>query len=405
MKTLLRAVAALCFLAVLAGAVPGSGFARPGRLGRFGEALGGALGGSGVAQAGELEDAQQELNRIQELIEQKQAEFERLRSQERSVTRDLNRIESELDALQDDLRDLQRQLTTTERNIGQAEVDIADAQGRLDVRSGLMLKRIRAMSEVGYVNYLEVLLGSRSFSDFLGRFELLRQVLSSDVTLFREIREEKRQLEVKKAYLEEQRAQLVRLKTDTSARKAAVEEKQQAKEELLAKLHSSKEAIQAALDELERTSKQLEDYILQIQLAAQRAGGKPEFKWPVGGPITSRFGPRYHPILKVNKNHTGIDIAAARGTSVKVSASGYVILAGWAGGYGKCVIVDHGGYWSTLYAHLDSIGVALNQRVAPGAAIGRVGSTGYSTGPHLHFEIRFRGDPQDPLRGDLLPPR
>lgn len=392
MKALSNAVAVLCLLAVLVGVVPGPG-------------LRAALGGAGVAQAGDLENAQEELDRIQKLIEQKQAEFERLRSQERSVTKDLNRIESELDALQDDLRDLQRQLATTEGNIAQAEVDIADAQGRLDVRNGLMLTRIRAMSEVGYVNYLEVILGSRSFSDFLGRFELLRQVLSSDVTLFREFREEKRQLEVKRAYLEEQRAELVRLKTDTSARKAAVEEKQQAKEELLAKLRDSKDAIQDALDELERTSKQLEDYILQIQLAAQRAGGKPVFQWPVGGPITSRFGSRFHPILKVYKNHTGIDIAAARGTSVKASAAGYVILAGWAGGYGKCVIIDHGGYWSTLYGHLDTIGVSLNQQVTQGSVIGKVGSTGYSTGPHLHFEVRYRGDPQDPLRGDLLPPR
>lgn len=363
------------------------------------------MGAAGLVQAGELEDAQQELNRIQDMIEQKQAEFQKLTSQEKSVTRDLNKIEAELDALQADLRDLQSQLTKTEGNIAQAEVDIADAQGRLDVRNALMMKRIRAMSEVGYVNYLEVILGSRSFSDFLGRFELLRQVLSSDVTLFREVREEKRQLEVKKAYLEEQKAELTRLKDDTTARQAAVESKQAAKEKLLGQLRNSKEAIQDALDELEKTSKQLEDYILQIQLAAQRAGGKPSFTWPANGPITSRFGNRFHPILKVYKMHTGIDIGVPRGTTVKASAPGYVILAGWAGGYGKCVIIDHGGYWSTLYAHMDSISVSLNQQVSAGQMVGKVGSTGYSTGPHLHFEIRFKGEPQDPQRSDLLPAR
>ena len=383
-RPLVKAAALVLLTALLVGAVPPPGLSLP------------------AVRAGELEEAQDQLNRIQKLIEEKQAEFERVTSQEKSVTRDLNKIEAELDSLQDDLRDLQSRLSATEGNIARTEADIADAQARLDVRTDYMLKRVRAMSEVGYVNYLEVVLGSRSFSDFLARFELLRQVLASDVALFREVREEKRQLEQKKAYLEQQRAELVQLKTETTARKAAVEEKQQAKEALLAQLRDSKEAIQQALDELEKTSKQLQDYILQIQLAAQRAGGKPVFIWPAVGPITSPFGSRFHPILKVYKMHTGIDIAVPRGTPVKAAAAGYVILAGWAGGYGKCVIIDHGGYWSTLYAHLDSIDVSLNQQVAQGQVIGKVGSTGYSTGPHLHFEVRYQGEPQDPLRGDLL---
>ncbi len=361
--------------------------------------------GTKVASADELEDAQKELNRVQSLIEQKQAEFEKLLSQERTVTRDLSRIERELEGLQADLRELQGQLGKTEANIAATEVDIADAQARLEVRNGLMMKRIRAMSEVGYVNYLEVLLGSRNFSDFLSRFELLRQVLSSDVELFTQVKEEKRQLEVKKTYLEEQRADLVQLQSDTAARKAAVEAKEDQKQALLAQLRDNKASVQEALDDLEKTSKELENYILQIQRARQQAGGKPAFKWPVSGPITSRFGMRFHPILKTNRMHTGIDIAAASGVSIKASASGYVILAGWAGGYGKCVIIDHGGMWSTLYAHMSVIDVKINQQVAQGQEIGHVGSTGYSTGPHLHFEIRYNGEPQDPLRGDLLPPR
>ncbi len=396
--TSLRLAAALCLVALLLGVVPSLGLPTGGFPGA-------GLSGTGVARADDLENAQEELDRIQKLIEQKQAELDRVLSQEKSVTRDLNRIDRELESLRSDLRDLEGQLTVTEGNIAQAGLNIVDASARLDARNGLMMKRIRAMSEVGYVNYLEVILGSRSFSDFLGRFELLRQVLSSDVILFREVREEKRQLEVKKAYLEEQQAELTRLKNDTDARKAAVEEKQQTKKELLAELRDSKEAIKDALDELERTSQQLQDYILQIQIAAGRAGDKPAFKWPVSGPITSRFGMRFHPILKTNRMHTGIDIAVARGTSIKASAAGYVILAGWAGGYGKCVIIDHGGYWSSLYAHMDSIGVSLNGWVSQGAVIGTVGSTGYSTGPHLHFEVRYRGSPQDPLRGDLLPPK
>ncbi|MCL6580804.1 MAG: peptidoglycan DD-metalloendopeptidase family protein, partial [Firmicutes bacterium] len=264
-----------------------------------------------------------------------------------------------------------------------------------------------AMSEVGYVNYLEVLLGSRSFADFVARFELLRQVLAADVALFREVKEEKRQLEVKKAYLEEQKAQLNQVKSETAARKAAVEQRQAAKSQLLAQLREDKAETEKALDELEKLSKELERIIFEIQRASQWAGGKPTFLWPVAGPITSRFGWRLHPILKVQKFHTGIDIAAPRGTPVKASATGKVIWADWLGGYGKCVILDNGGMWSTLYAHLDSIEPRVQNFavVLQGEVIGRVGSTGYSTGPHLHFEIRFEGQPQDPLRPDLLPSR
>lgn len=382
----------LCLVAVVVGAVP---------LGRL--PLTARVAGPGVASAGELEDAQQELERIQRLIEQKQAEFDRVSAQERSVIKDINRIQRELDGLESDLRSLQRQLNEAEAAIASTEVDISEAQVRLDERTDLMLTRVRALSEVGYVSYLEVILGARSFADFLGRFELLRQVLSSDVALFREVKEEKRQLEAKKAYLEEQRAEIANLRTQTSARKAAVEEKQQAKAQLLAKLRDDKKAIAEAEDELERTSEKLKDYILQLQLAAQQSGALPQFAWPASGPITSGFGPRFHPILKAWKNHTGLDIAVPYGTRVSASASGTVIFAGWAGGYGKTVMIAHPGNSVTLYAHMSVISVKDGQVVVKGAKVGEVGSTGYSTGPHLHFEIRINGDPVNPL--PLLPKR
>lgn len=393
-RFLVRVLAAVCVAAVLLGG-PSLGPA------------GYSLVGGGLARADELEDAQKELDRIQKTIEEKQAEIRQLESQRNTVIRDLNRIERELEGLQAELSTLRRELHACEASIAATEVEIADAEGRLEVRTELMGTRIRAMSEVGYVNYLEVLLGSRSFSDFVARFELLRQILSADVKLFREVKEEKRQLEAKKAYLEEQRANLTQIKTSTVARKAAVEQRQLEKQRLQRRLQNDIEATKEAVEELERLSKELERIIFEIQRARGLPGGKPVFQWPVGSsyPITSRFGMRYHPILKVNKMHTGIDIGAPLGTTVRAAASGWVIVADWTGGYGKCVIIDHGGYWSSLYAHLNRISVGLNTYVSQGDPIGEVGSTGYSTGPHLHFEIRDEGTPVDPLRGDLLPPK
>ncbi len=386
MRTWPRLLACLClaaFLVATMGATVGSLRLPPGE------------DGDGVVLAGELEDALREMERIQREMEENQAEFERLQSQEKSVVADINRIQKELDILQSELKKLQNGLSQVSVAIAVTKKEIADAQDRLDVRTDLMLRRIRALSEVGYVNYLEVLLGARSFSDFLTRFELLRQVLDSDVKLFDEVTEEKRQLELKKAYLEEQKAELEAIQADTTSKRAQVAARRAVQDRLLAQLKVDKNAIAQAQEELERTSKELARYIVQLQSAS---GEKPSFRWPLDGTltITSRFGPRFHPILKVWKNHDGIDLAAPTGRAIKASAAGKVILAAWAGGYGKCVIIDHGAYWSTLYAHLSVIEVKVGTVVTQGQTIGLVGSTGYSTGPHLHFEIRFRGDPVNP---------
>jgi murein DD-endopeptidase MepM/ murein hydrolase activator NlpD len=118
---------------------------------------------------------------------------------------------------------------------------------------------------------------------------------------------------------------------------------------------------------------------------------------PVPGAITSGFGYRMHPIFHVRKLHTGVDMHAGMGESIKAAAAGTVVFAGWRGGYGKCVIIDHGGGLATLYAHQSEILVSVGQVVKRGVVIGKVGSTGYSTGPHLHFEVRVNGTPVDPV--------
>ncbi|HOJ93183.1 MAG TPA: M23 family metallopeptidase, partial [Dictyoglomaceae bacterium] len=124
---------------------------------------------------------------------------------------------------------------------------------------------------------------------------------------------------------------------------------------------------------------------------------KGKLSWPVIGSISSKFGMRPHPILGgAPLSHTGIDIAVAYGTPIKAAASGKVIYAGWYGGYGNLIILDHGGNISTLYGHLSKIVVKIGEEVAEGEIIGYVGSTGLSTGPHLHFEVRVNGSPVDP---------
>jgi len=147
--------------------------------------------------------------------------------------------------------------------------------------------------------------------------------------------------------------------------------------------------------------KQLEAKESEVKriLESYRYGSAPGGKlaWPVAGRLTSGFGYRIHPIFGVRRFHSGIDIAAPYGTLVKAADGGQIVQAGYFGGYGYSVMVYHGGGFATWYAHLSSINVSVGQFVERGQVIGLVGSTGWSTGPHLHFEVRINGSPQNPM--------
>jgi murein DD-endopeptidase MepM/ murein hydrolase activator NlpD len=149
----------------------------------------------------------------------------------------------------------------------------------------------------------------------------------------------------------------------------------------------------ALLDEANK----LTEIIKNLELAATYVGG--EMMWPVPGQykITSPFGNRLHPISKQYKMHTGIDISGPKGTPVVAAQTGTVVYANWFGSYGKAIIVDHGGGITTLYAHNDTINVSVGSVVKKGDNIALLGSTGYSTGPHLHFEVRINGEYVEPL--------
>ena len=137
--------------------------------------------------------------------------------------------------------------------------------------------------------------------------------------------------------------------------------------------------------------------LLRTASVGHPASGSGVLSWPVNGVVTSPFGYRIHPIFHVRKLHTGVDLHAGMGVSIHAAGAGTVVSAGWRGGYGKCVVVDHGGGLATLYAHQSQILVSVGQKVKRGEVIGKVGSTGYSTGPHLHFEVRVNGSPVNPL--------
>jgi len=293
---------------------------------------------------------------------------------------------------------IEAQINFTESKIQDAQDALDAAQAELDRRTGLLNGRLRALYEVGPAGYLEVLLAATSFSDFLSRFDLLSAIVSHDVKLMHSIGETKDEYTQIREELEQQLDQLTNLKQLEEAKRAQLASRTADRTRYLAQVQNDLAEYEKALDDLERTTQELTKIIqdLQAKSSVSRTG---EFSpvWPVTGRITSPFGTRLHPVTRTYRHHSGIDIAVSTGTPVKAADAGVVLLSDWHGGYGKTVIIDHGGGISTLYAHNSNLLVKVGQTVTRGQVVAHAGSTGVSTGPHVHFEVRVNGTPVDPM--------
>lgn len=347
----------------------------------------------------ELETRRQELERVQREIEEQKQNIVSTRRKEQAVSSELNRLDQRLELTEKELRYLEAQLSVTQKNVQQTDAEVKRAQAELEKRTNFLASRLRALYEIGPAGYLEVILSATDFSDFLTRFDLLQSVITQDVSLLKSIKGEREQYAAKKADLETQQKRLSALQAQNQEKRGEYASRAADRERQLTKLKQQRQEYENALDELEELSEELVQIIQELQAKSQvKFTGKLAFAWPVSGSVTSGFGRRYHPVIRRYRNHTGIDIAAKTGTSVKASEAGVVLHSGWLGGYGKCVILDHGGGYSTLYAHNSTLLVSAGQAVSKGFLIARAGSTGVSTGPHVHFEVRVKGTPQDPRK-------
>jgi murein DD-endopeptidase MepM/ murein hydrolase activator NlpD len=243
-------------------------------------------------------------------------------------------------------------------------------------------------------------LSATDLKDFLTRYDLLNMIVEQDIALIESINQQKKTLELNKSELEVQKNELLYAQDSEKSKREELSDQKQDKKKILTSVQQEKAQYEKALKELEQTSKELETLIRRIQAGTSgEQQGTGVFTWPAPGysTITSPYGMRYHPILKYNKKHTGVDIGAPSGANIVAADSGTVIQTGWMGGYGQVVVIDHGGGISTLYAHMSTIIAANGASVTKGETIGKVGSTGWSTGPHLHFEVRINGVDTNPM--------
>lgn len=355
----------------------------------------------GFAVPSLAENLEAELSDVQSQMNEAQHRKELAEEQIGSVSELLRQIQSELDTALNELHAVEVQQSQVNAQIQQTEVELTAAQKRLDERERVLNKRLRDVYMHGKLNYLEVVLGAKNFTDFANRLEFLKRIVSADLNLITEIRAERELILQKKQQLEEQRQQLAKLQVEAEAKKTVVENKKQDQLIVLARLQDEKVLAEASYAELQATSQDIEARIRARQQQGASAGqvvhGSGVFVWPTSGPITSPFGYRIHPIFGTQIYHSGIDIGVDTGTPIVAADSGVVIEADWLGGYGYAVVVDHGNGLSTLYGHNSELAVSPGQSVQQGQVIAYAGSTGYSTGPHCHFEVRVNGSPVDPM--------
>lgn len=317
--------------------------------------------------------------------------------------------ESKLVETQIDLSRTERKLGYFQGVYGQANQTIGGLKKQLDISVGETArlstqagKRMRSLYMGENEGFLQLLIQSESLIDWIDRAYYQQRVLKQDKNLLQELKAKTQTLNAQKHRLEAQRqlaqstiGQIQSLQGQLSVQ---LKEEAQLKDKYLndAKYYGQLE------DQLYVQSQQLSGMIARLQVAAsaspeviKKSTGR--FMWPLSGRMTSGFGYRRHPIFGTVKRHTGIDISRPNGTPIAAADGGKVVFAGWYGGYGKAVVIAHKNGLSTLYGHMSRISVGTGTFVNKGERVGAVGSTGYSTGAHLHFEVRVNGRPVNPL--------
>ena len=354
-----------------------------------------SLSVAGTALADDLEeqlyDLQEKAAQQQEITNEAQARVDNLSEKLRvlqeevdAATSEYNDVKGRLDKVQSDIYDNTELLNKTEKE--------------LKAKNKKLAKRVRDIYINGQISYVDVLFGAKDFSDFLTRMDILKRIIKHDYDLIMKVKADREIVMNTKAKLEKDKADVELLVADAEIKQKNMLDKKQAQQVLLDKAEYDRDVSQQAYEEIMAASEEITRMIQRSQMVGGSyvASGSGAMIWPLNGPITSEFGWRTHPIFGTQRYHSGLDIGGDYGLPIVAAASGTVIHAGWISGYGYTVIIDHGGGITTLYGHNESLLVGEGESVSQGQTIAMCGSTGNSTGPHCHFEVRENGEPVSP---------
>lgn len=353
-----------------------------------------------------LED---ELERIKQEREETKKKIEEISKTESYYKGEVTKVEeqllgalSELDGFNARLAEAKSVMDKTTIELVLKEEELKKLEDELASRIEILNNRIAQIYKNGDNNILEILLKAEDFIEFVSRMKIMSLFAQQDTENVQEIKDRRdATIGIKKSIIDlreiqkENKEEIERLVVQSEAKTSEIEDLYGEKKGLLNQTRANKNALLAMEKELEIQEAEVTRVLESYKYGTAPSG---KFMWPVAGGIRSGFGNRIHPIFGTWRFHSGIDLIASHGTLIKAGDGGQVIQAGYSGGYGYTILLYHGGGFATRYAHLSSIRCSVGQFVERGQVIGLVGSTGWTTGPHLHFEVRINGQAQNPLK-------
>lgn len=356
-----------------------------------------------LAPEGGTAHAETVQEKINNAGKEKQAALDKIKkaeAQQKDLAAESEILDMEIGIVQDEINAIDVILDETNAEIQVKEEEIARHEENITAHSDAFKQVLRSMDETSASSYLELLLSSKSFSEFLVHVETINEITRHDTAIIDEMIALKNSVEAAKAVIEAKKEEQEEARAIVSGKKNTLQEKLNQKAQLSKKLEQDIESYRKVYEKARQEEESLKASLsssLSSSTNSKYTGGK--FCWPAPSytRISSPYGYRIHPIFKTKKFHSGVDLAAPGGTNILAAADGTVKLSAWNGGYGNCVVIDHGGGISTLYGHASRNLVSKGQKVTKGQVIAKVGSTGNSTGNHLHFEVLVNGKTTDPM--------
>lgn len=340
------------------------------------------------------------LSQIRNNIKNKQQELNESRAKEKSLGDQVNSLEQQINSKQSDIDELEASISEAQAKLETLEEELAAAEEKVNTQNENLNARLRNMYKNGSVGFIDVLMDSGSFSEFLNNLSLVEKVYTSDQDVLEELQKAYDEIDAKKKEIETLQAELNESKATMEEQKSSLEADKASVEKKKSEIAADSAETQRELDKLEADAQALTSSIRNSGSSSSSSkynGGI--MAWPVPSchTVSSGYGGRIHPTTGKYKFHGGLDIPGSYGSAIVAANSGKVIWAGNRGdSYGNYVIIDHGGGVSTLYGHSSKVLVSTGQSVSRGQRIANVGSTGRSTGPHCHFEVRINGSRVNP---------
>jgi len=346
-----------------------------------------------------LQQIQQKVKQYRTGVAKQQQHLQKIKG---AAQRRLDGLRQNIDIATAQIESNEAQIAAATAQLQQLETDLVTTQKAHQQKQSATVARLRFLQRRRTTSGWAALLQSQTLGQFLDRRHQLKLVYQADQRVLASLKAEANKINTQKQQVEFKKNEIALLTQQLSAQRSEFEEQAQVQAKLVKRLSTDRQALAAAEVQLATDSENIGLVIQQRLNQRQDANtvvvyGTGRMSFPSNGPITSVFGWRMHPVLGSSRFHSGMDFGAEYGSPIRAADRGTVIFAGWYGGYGNTVIINHGNGIITLYGHSSQLYVVEGQVVKRGQAIAAVGSTGLSTGPHLHFEVRYNGEPIDPL--------